>query len=130
MVEDIEKIVADLDTRYQAAVKINDVDMMATILHEDMILIRGNGGVVTRAEILAGARAEDVDYEIQDEEAGTQKVRVLTDDTAVVTAKLRIKGTPKSGPNFDRTVWFSDIYRRTSEGWRYVFAQVSLPLPQ
>lgn len=127
MAEDIEKIVADLDTRYQAAVKANDVDTISTILHEDMVLIRGNGGIVTRAEILAGAT--DTLYEIQDEETGTQNVRILNDDTAVVTAKLRIKGKPKTGADFDRTVWFSDIYRRTSTGWRYVFAQVSLPLP-
>ena len=127
--EAIEKIVADLDTRYQAAVKANDVDTMAAILHEDMILVRGNGGIVTRAEILDDALAQNVIYEIQDEEAGTQQVRVLSDDTAVVTAKLRIKGMPKTGENFDRAVWFSDIYRRTPTGWRYVFAQVSLPLP-
>jgi len=127
--ENIEKIVADLDTRYQAAVKRNDVDTMAAILHEDMILVRGNGGIVTRAEILDGARAQHIAYEIQDEEAGTQKVRVLSHDTAVVTAKLRIKGAPKTGENFDRTVWFSDIYRYTPAGWRYIFAQVSLPLP-
>lgn len=129
MTENIKKIVADLDTRYQAAVKVNDVNTMAAILHEEMTLVRGNGGVVTRAEILDGARAQNVVYEIQDEEAGTQQVRVLSNDTAVVTAKLRIKGVPKTGEKFDRTVWFSDIYRRTPMGWRYVFAQVSLPLP-
>lgn len=125
--EDVEKIVAALDTRYQAAVKVNDVDTMAAILHEDMILIRGNGAVVMRDEILAGARSRDIAYEIQDEEEGTQKVRVWGDDTAVVTAKLRIKGQRRDGERFDRTVWFSDTYIRTPQGWRYAFAQVTQP---
>jgi ketosteroid isomerase-like protein len=125
--EDVEKIVADLDTRYQAAVKVNDVQTMAAILHEDMILIRGNGAVVTREEILDGARSGDLAYEIQDEEEGSQRVRVWGADTAVVTAKLRIKGQRRGGESFDRTVWFSDTYVRTAKGWRYVFAQVTQP---
>jgi ketosteroid isomerase-like protein len=125
--EDVEKIVADLDTRYQAAVKVNDVQTMAAILHEDMILIRGNGAVVTREEILDGARSGDIAFEIQDEEEGSQRVRVWGADTAVVTAKLRIKGQRRGGESFDRTVWFSDTYVRTAKGWRYVFAQVTQP---
>lgn len=126
MAENIEQTVADLDTRYQAAVKINDVETMASILHENMVLVRGNGDVVTRAQILDGARNEESAYEIQDEEPGSQKVRAWGNDTAVVTAKLRIKGTRrKTGESFDRTVWFSDTYVRTPTGWRYAFAQVA-----
>lgn len=127
---DIEKTVADLDTRYQAAVKINDADAMAAILHDDMMLVRGDGGLVTRNEILNGARAKDITYDVQDEEPGSQTVRIWGNNTAVVTAKLHIKGKQKNGEGFDRTVWFSDTYVRTPLGWRYAFAQVSLPLPK
>ena len=130
MAEDIEKTVADLDTRYQAAVKINDADTMDKILHDDMVLVRGNGGIVPRSDFIDGARSKDITYDIQDEEPGSQKVRVLGPDTAVVTAKLHIKGKRQNGEAVDRTVWFSDIYVRTAKGWRYIFAQVSLPLPQ
>jgi ketosteroid isomerase-like protein len=48
-------------------------------------------------------------------------------DTAVVTAKLRVKGT-RDGKAFDRTLWFSDTYVRTGSGWRYVFGQASIAL--
>ena len=130
MAEDIKKIVAELDTRYQAAVKINDADTMEDILHPDMILVRGNGGIVPRTDFINDARNKAIAYEIQDEEPGSQKVRVLSTDSAVVTAKLHIKGTLRDGGAIDRTVWFSDVYVRTLQGWRYIFAQVSLPLPQ
>ncbi len=50
-------------------------------------------------------------------------------DTAVVTAKLRLKGN-RAGKPFDRLLWFSDTYVRTPAGWRYLFGQASLPLPQ
>jgi hypothetical protein len=50
-------------------------------------------------------------------------------DTAVISAKLSEKGTDGGEP-FEYTVWFSDTYVRTALGWRYVFGQSSLPLPE
>jgi D-3-phosphoglycerate dehydrogenase len=83
--------------------------------------------MVSRDDLLREARAREIDYEIQDEDPGTQVVR-MWGDTAVVTARLRIKGR-KAGQPFDRLLWFSDTYVRTSAGWRYAFGQASLPLP-
>src|SRR3954462_14156883 len=76
------KAVADLDTAYQAAVKVNDAAGMARILHPDMTLIVGSGAVVSRAALLESARAKAQVYEHQEEDPGTQTVR-LFGDTAV-----------------------------------------------
>ena len=119
--------VARLDTEFQAAVKSNDAETMARILHPDMLLVLGDGRVNTRAEQLEEARNKLITYQVQDEDPGTQTVR-LFGDTAIVTARLRIKGTMK-GKEFERLLWFSDVYVRTSSGWRYFFGQASLPLP-
>jgi len=119
--------VAALDLAFQAAVKCNDADVIDAILHPQMIMVLGNGTVKTRDEIIAGAREGASTFEIQDEDPGTQTVRVWG-DTAVVTARLWIKGS-RNGEAFDRTLWFSDTYVRTPDGWKYAFAQVSLPLP-
>lgn len=121
--------VAALDVAYQAAVKANDAEAMAKILHPEMILVVGSGTVVTREDLLKEARAKTIVYEIQDEAPGSQTVRMFGDDTAVVTAKLRLKYT-SAGKASDRTLWFSDTYVRTSSGWRYAFGQASLALPQ
>ena len=121
-------IVAELDTRYQAAVKVNDDATMAEILHPDMILVVGKGTVVTREDLLSDARAKSVVYEQQDEEPGSQIVRVYGPDTAVVTAKLWLKYTV-AGEVFDRKLWFSDTYVRTARGWKYAFGQSSIALP-
>ena len=64
--------------------------------------------------------------ELQDEEDGSQSV-LVAGDTAIVTAKLFIKGTA-NGEKIDRTLWFSDTYVRTPSGWLYLFGQASLPL--
>jgi ketosteroid isomerase-like protein len=116
--EDDRRTVAALDTEFQAAVKHHDVATIDRIQHPDMVLVLGDGQTYTEKKIR---------YEIQDEDPGTQVVRVHG-DTAVVTARLRLKGT-NEGVAFDRRVWFSDTYVRTPEGWKYFFGQASLKLP-
>jgi ketosteroid isomerase-like protein len=120
--------IAALDVEFQRAVKVNDAATIDRILHRDYWLVLGNGNVVTRDELIEEARQRTIEYEVQDEVPGTQQVRVWG-DTGVVTAKLQIKGK-QAGKSFSRTLWFSDTYVRTEEGWKYAFAQASLPLPQ
>jgi len=122
-----EKAVAAFDTQYQAAVKKNDAATMDRILADDFVLVTGRGKAFTKADLLAEARGGSGVYEKQDEEPGSQKVRVWG-DTAVVTALLWCKGT-RDGKPFDYKLWFSDTYVRTKSGWRYVFGQASIPLP-
>jgi ketosteroid isomerase-like protein len=117
--------VAALDTKYQAAVKANDWAGMAAILADDFVLVTGSGKVFTKADLLAGARSGTVVYEHQEDT--NQKVRVWG-STAVVTALLWEKGTDGARA-FDKRLWFSDTYVKTPAGWRYVFGQASLPLP-
>ena len=126
-VEQDQREVARLDVEYQAAVARNDATVMDRILHEDMVLVLGDGRVFTRAELVREARDQSIRYEQQSEDAGTQVVRVWG-DTAVVTARLWVKGRSKTG-DFDRRLWFSDTYIRTPDGWKYVFGQASLALP-
>jgi ketosteroid isomerase-like protein len=124
---DDRQTVAALDTEYQAAVKRNDAKTMARILDERFVLVLGSGKTYSRADLLDSATGGKIVYEQQDEEPGTQVVR-LFGDTAVVTALLWIKGVNDGAP-FERRLWFSDTYVRTAAGWRYAFGQASLPLP-
>jgi uncharacterized protein (TIGR02246 family) len=126
---DDRRTVAALDTAYQAAVERNDAEAMAAILHEDMILVYGNGAVETREDLLNAARTREVVYEHQVEDEGTQTVRLYGDDTAIVTARLYIKAVRRGEP-IEFRLWFSDTYVRTPEGWRYAFGQASTPLPE
>lgn len=120
-------IVAALDRTYQAAVKRNDAATMDRILHPQFQLVVGTGRRISRDDLLSEARRGSITYELQDEENGSQSV-LVAGDTAIVTAKLFIKGTA-NGEKIDRTLWFSDTYVRTPSGWLYLFGQASLPLP-
>ncbi len=120
-----EKIVAALDTEYQAAVKNNDAATMDRILADDFVLITGLGQTYSKADLLAEARGKRTTYERQEDRE--QKVRIWG-DTAIVTALLWAKGS-EDGKPFEYKLWFSDTYVRTPAGWRYVFAQASTRLP-
>jgi ketosteroid isomerase-like protein len=124
-VDDDKKTVAALDAEYQAAVKTNDASTMSHILADDFILVTGSGKTYSKADMLNDAKSAGTSYEHNDEDV--QTVRVWG-NTAEVTAKLWEKGT-SSGRSFDRRFWFTDTYVRTPVGWKYVFGQSSLPLP-
>jgi ketosteroid isomerase-like protein len=126
--EEDAKAVSALDTKYQAAVKSNDAGTMDQILADDFVLVTGRGKVFSKTDLIESARNKEGTYDRQDEEPGTQKVRVWG-DTAVVTALLWIKALQGSTA-VDYKLWFSDTYVRTPAGWHYVFGQASLPLPQ
>src|SRR5262249_4007635 len=98
---------------------------MDRLLHEDFVLVTGKGKVYTKADLLAEARSGRYVYEHQED--SQQRVRVWG-DTAVVTALLWAKGSEEGRP-FEYRLWFSDTYVRTPEGWKYAFAQSSIPIP-
>lgn len=125
--EEDRAAVAALDTQYQRAVKENDAETMAKILLDDFVLVTGKGTAYTKAELLKSARDKEIVWERQDEEPGSQTVR-LWGDTAVVTAKLWLKYQAE-GQLVDKKLWFSDTYVRTPQGWRYAFGQSSIALP-
>jgi len=126
--EEDRKAVYALDIEYQAAVERNDAETMARIHHENMILVLSNGTVITGAQIEKRARDKASIYERQVVVDDSRVVRVLG-DTAVVTAKLWLKGKRQNGDLFDYNLWFSDTYVRTPTGWRYFFGQAGAPLP-
>ena len=118
-------IVAALDTKYQAAVKANDAAGMDAILADDFVLVVGSGKTFSKADLLASARNKDLIWEHQEDTQ--QKVRVWG-TTAVVTALLWEKGTGVN-TSIDKKLWFSDVYVKGPNGWKYVFGQASLALP-
>lgn len=121
-----QEILANLDTEYQAAVKVNDVATMDRLLADDFTLVTGSGKVYSKKDLLDEARSGRIAYEHQED---TDKTVRIWGNTAVVTAKLWEKGTEEGKP-FDHTAWFSDTYVRTPTRWVYVFAQSSLSLPK
>jgi len=128
-VDEDKETVAALDTRYQAAVEKNDAETMARIHHDRMFLVLSDGTVQTGAFLEQRARDRVYTWEHQVEVDNSRVVRIWG-DTAVVTAKLWLKGTKTTGGAVNFKLWFSDTYIRTPTGWRYVFGQAGAALPE
>ena len=62
-IHDGQKIVAELDTQYQAAVKKNDAATMDRLLADDFVLVTGFGKAYTKADLVNDARGGHVVYE-------------------------------------------------------------------
>ncbi len=122
---DDEQRIAALDTEYQAAVLHKDVAAMERLLPDDFVLVTGKGKAFSKSDLLASERSADLVFTHQED--AEQTVRVWG-DTAVVTALLHVAGTDKGQP-FDYRLWFSDVYLRTPQGWRYTFGQASIRMP-
>ncbi len=132
-VEEDIKTVAMLDTKFQAATKVHDVAAISNALPDDYILVVGNGKVYTKSDLVKQAETKEIRFEHQEEINQSQTVRVWG-NTAVVTALLWVKYSFEKGENkgkvVDKKLWFSDTYARTPNGWRYVFGQSSIALPE
>jgi ketosteroid isomerase-like protein len=116
---------ASLDTKYQRAVRENDSKTMASILADNFVVIGGDGKQWTKGDLIKSATDGSTHYERQEDTE--QTVRVFG-NTGVVTAKLWVKGV-EYGEKADYTLWFSDVYVRTSTGWKYVFGQCGQYVP-
>jgi len=125
-VREDSEVVTALDEQYQAAVKANDFATMDKILADDFVLVTGTGKGFSKSDLLEEARSKTIVYEHQEDSQRTVRV---WGDTAVVTAKLWVKGSTEGRP-VEYRLWFSDTYVRMPAGWRYVFGQASLPLPK
>jgi ketosteroid isomerase-like protein len=116
---------ADLDTKYQKAVEQNDAKTMAEILADDFVLVEGDGKRSTKADLVNDAKSGKTHYVRQDD---SERTVAVFGDTGVVTARLRASGI-EDGVKVAYSQWFTDVYVRTPNGWRYVYAQASLSLP-
>lgn len=126
LADDDRAVLGELDARYQKAVEQNDATTMAAILADDFVLVEGDGKRSTKADLVNDARSGKTHYKIQ---ADSERTVIVSGDTGVVTALLHAKGI-EDGARVDYREWFSDVYVRTPDGWRYLFGQASLPLPK
>ena len=100
--------VARLDIQYQSAVERNDADTMALIHTENMILVLSNGTVVTGKAKAGGARSrESLHFQAASSRGRFARGQGLG-RTAVITAKLWLKGTRPNGEAFGYKLWFSE----------------------
>ena len=73
-VDNDRSAVLELDTRYQEAVKTNDIGIMHKLLADDFVLVTSSGKVFTKPDLLKEARSGTIHSEQQDDTDKTVRV--------------------------------------------------------
>ncbi|HEY0625655.1 MAG TPA: nuclear transport factor 2 family protein [Allosphingosinicella sp.] len=124
-VEQDKKDLLALERQWNTAVVERDVQALDRILADDFMLIWIDGSVTRKPQMLTGAKARRV--EIDPFETEDVEVRVYG-DTAVVTG--RFSQTVRLGEQSETNRFaYTDVYRRTADGWRAVSAHATRIAP-
>jgi len=116
--EEIKKIEQE---RNQALLK-HDIATLDRMTSDDYTFINQRGELRTKAEILAGFKSGNFNYEAR--EISDLQVRVYA-DTAVVTGRAKQKGVENS-KDYSGDNRFTRVYAKQNGGWVSVALQVTL----
>jgi ketosteroid isomerase-like protein len=106
------------------AYRTNDTAGINRWVADDYTLTDSRGRIVTKAEDLAAARDQAVEFSRFTNV--DQQVRLYLDGTvAVVTGRTLVAGVTHDGTAFDQDLPFTDTWILTDSGWRIVASHVS-----
>ena len=112
----LEKEVLEVDTQRADAYVNGDVATLERILADDCSYVHPSGKVETKAELLAGFKAQDRKYKsIKRDDV---VVRIYG-NTAIVTGRNSISAE-YLGKNYDVQNRFTRVYVKQAGGWRLV----------
>jgi ketosteroid isomerase-like protein len=112
----LEKEVLAVDTQRADAYVNGDVATLERILADDVTYVHPTGKVETKAEVIAGFKAQDRKYKsIKRDDV---VVRIYG-NTAVVTGRNTISAEYQ-GKNYDVQNRFTRVYVKQAGGWRLV----------
>jgi ketosteroid isomerase-like protein len=108
----------------QAAMRAGDVDALDRLLHDDLLAVGPDGGLVGKAADLAAHRAGVFKiHELEEEDVRT----LVRGDLAVTFVVLRIRGTIDDAEVGGR-MRYTRTWTRDGGAWRVVAAHIS-PAP-
>jgi ketosteroid isomerase-like protein len=98
------------------AIKENDINVLDNLLHTDLLFVNPMGQVITKAMDMANYTSGQVT--IEQVEASEQTIRLI-DNTAVVTAKIKLKGK-YLGHTLDESFQYLRVWIQQQDGWKII----------
>jgi hypothetical protein len=120
---EVEKELLDLEERQWRANREADAEFYRRYCADNFVIV-SRFGVLTKDQVLAQFAKGNVNPFLRTE---MEEPRVLTigQDSALVTYKETIEASIDAEGGKTRTfsIYASTVYRRTADGWRFVFHQ-------
>jgi len=119
-----EKTFVKLEEDMAAAIVANDADEIGKYLHNDWVIIGGEGRVITKADFLAVVRSGELTHSAMTFD--DWRIRAFP-DAAVATCRARATGTWQ-GEDFATHEISTSVYTRLEGKWFCIFTQLT-PIP-
>ncbi|MBP1640512.1 MAG: hypothetical protein H6Q17_2095 [Bacteroidetes bacterium] len=91
----MKEMIEQLEHRLAEAIRINDIDLLDKLLHDDLLCVIPGGVTITKAMDMASHRAGDMQVDKLD--LTIEEIRIIG-DTAIVTTMYDTKGTLLGNP--------------------------------
>lgn len=112
---------AEAARAYERAQLNADRETMERLVADDYVLIGGDGTRQTKDDLIDGWMAPGLVF---DPLVSRDLVELVWSDGAALGATVDLSGTEDGAP-FAQTLRYIDVWRKTPEGWRVVYGQVT-----
>lgn len=112
---------AEAARAYERAQLNADRDTIERLVADDYVLIGGDGTRQTRQDLIDGWMAPGLAF---DPLVSRDLVELVWSDGAALGATVDLSGTADGAP-FAQTMHYIDVWKKTPEGWRVVYSQVT-----
>ncbi|MEE2690660.1 MAG: nuclear transport factor 2 family protein [Pseudomonadota bacterium] len=112
---------AEAARAYEDAQLNADRQTMERLVADDYVLVGGDGTRQTKQDLIDGWMTPGLSF---DPLASRETVELVWTDGAALSATVDLSGTASGAP-FAQTLRYVDIWKKTPQGWRVVYSQVT-----
>ncbi|MCA8434528.1 nuclear transport factor 2 family protein [Burkholderia seminalis] len=117
----IRTVIEPFETALRAAMLVNDVDALDTLLDDDLVFTAPTGQIISKEDDLSVHRAKLLRLEKLD----VHEMRACAIDAMILTTTKATLAGHFDGIAFDGTFAYTRLWRRSSTGWRIVAGHAS-----
>jgi ketosteroid isomerase-like protein len=114
-----EMSLKDLETKWAAAFQKADAAAIGDILADDFVSINAEGKIMSKADVLSEAKKS----KITKSAVSDMRVRMLSNEAAIVSGVWTGAGTDPSGKKFDTSSRWTDVFVYKNGKWKCVASQ-------
>ncbi|AOJ26932.1 nuclear transport factor 2 family protein [Burkholderia seminalis] len=117
----IRTVIEPFETALRAAMLVNDVDALDTLLDDDLVFTVPTGQILSKEDDLSAHRAKLLRLEKLD----VHEMRACAIDAMILTTTKATLAGHFDGIAFDGTFAYTRLWRRSGTGWRIVAGHAS-----
>ena len=116
-----EQALKDMETKWAAAFLKGDTVAIGDILADDFVRVSPEGKVQSKADVLSETKKS----KITQSTVSDMRVRMLSNDAALISGKWSGVGADAMGKKFDSTERWTDVFVKKDGKWKCVWSHIT-----